>query len=1366
MILDGTLFEDDDVTPFFGVGDEYGLDVADFSTDPAHPRPHLFEVKNWRATEIDFPAGAATLGGVTVEILDVQTGDSQEVRLLTARLSELVGKRFLLRRQHPTLGMVTAFNALVKNQSLGSSPEGLVKITLQLVDIRERQRRQPIFLPNFVLFGKDGARGPADDYGATPVPMLQGVDPALSEDYGGIDHFERQAAPDDNGIYWGVLSSSADAAVSDFGITDQGWPTSDPDGLFYYRDFYVKWRAAGSSDPWKTLTSMPRSAYQHAATGQSLAIGSGLGDVQDVFKSGPTLYLGSFDEADIPTDGQHIEYRVFAADITEDAPFHLDGQTFGELLKDIYDGVQSVEDPRVSYNPDAMAAFAESTPEARVFLTEQPENMLEWVQENIYAPLGYAPTFDEQGREVPVSWRLPKNTDSIPRISASSIIGISGWEHGADSVINRVEFTHVREHLEPLRTIQEKKGHLWWKKTVDVVDPTDDRAPWERVVRDEVHNDHVDVASVATYGPKKIVYKPVTVRANGKVDGSPIGGDAQNELGAQLSKELAQLVFSRAPNGMPRLTIKALASDLIVANAKAGDWFRVKAPAMPDYSTGIREGWLFMQAISISDEDPTVRAMVLVYSGVPDLSNEETGEGTGGEDCLTGGVLVPGAGGTAVRAFIESGYLTNVCDHPVTIDDAAGVAGGGGGGFHIGGGGGAGGVVKEKTFTLAPGQSIYVQIGDGGIENTSGEDTIVWIHKDTGATLDPDTDDPGDAIIFAHGGGGGGSNGGGGDTGGSGGGGGAQLPGSGGGSHTGGAEETGQGNSGGSGNDAGGIATCRGGAGGGGGSYAGAGQDGVTSPNPIGGAGGPGSTLPGWGFRLGGGGHGAAAKLAGASGEEVCGEDFEAVGRAADKGFGAGGYGGVGIIEGGTGTSGVAAFRYTGPTGIALSSPEITSATTSSQNQNTVCVEGEQWPLEAELVGFRVRVEYAVNATEPAATSGLWRLAGYLEAPGCVTTPPVPTGATVWHRAIAEAPGFLPSAPGDATNEVTPETPGLLTFSLTVDPLTGIATVRWTANAFADALRIRGKIHAQGESTDRPLDALDDVDAADGEYILADPVPQGSYVTVDLEAWEDDTYTVQGRTYRLSVQNPVHEIATPEESIGFFSDVELSDPADDALQGEILVRDEYDVFRNRTWPRLDEWTEPEDNTDLDASAARHGLLRKLSGNAGEFLRGDGAWAAVQQEWTEIIATVDQDVVNNTTLQNDSELSFPVVAGAVYNVELLLLYSGSDNTPAFKYDFSYPTSEIVYDARARWNAGHGLQNLTTATAGPSTNIGTEIELGTSVTGFSLVRYARFTGELLVGASGGTFQFRFANQTGGVGKTSRRWAGSILRYRRLV
>ncbi len=43
--------------------------------------------------------------------------------------------------------------------------------------------------------------------------------------------------------------------------------------------------------------------------------------------------------------------------------------------------------------------------------------------------------------------------------------------------------------------------------------------------------------------------------------------------------------------------------------------------------------------------------------------------------------------------------------------------------------------------------------------------------------------------------------------------------------------------------------------------------------------------------------------------------------------------------------------------------------------------------------------------------------------------------------------------------------------------------------------------------------------------------------------------------------------------------------------------------------KLDDFGTPDDNTDLDATTGRHGLLPKLGGGTSNFLRADGTWAA-------------------------------------------------------------------------------------------------------------------------------------------------------------
>ena len=58
--------------------------------------------------------------------------------------------------------------------------------------------------------------------------------------------------------------------------------------------------------------------------------------------------------------------------------------------------------------------------------------------------------------------------------------------------------------------------------------------------------------------------------------------------------------------------------------------------------------------------------------------------------------------------------------------------------------------------------------------------------------------------------------------------------------------------------------------------------------------------------------------------------------------------------------------------------------------------------------------------------------------------------------------------------------------------------------------------------------------------------------------------------------------------------------------------------------KLDNLGVPDDNTDLDASTSRHGLLKKLDNNASNFLNGQGSWAAPASGWDGDIADINLD----------------------------------------------------------------------------------------------------------------------------------------------
>lgn len=1378
VAFDFTIYEEDGETPLFGslMSGELESDFQTPDPDLPHDRPYLKVPANFTGAQIDFLNGSSSIGAVSVGVMDRrQDADDQASGLLTSRIADTKGRRAVLREWDEDAAVwLPVFEGLVHTYSV--DPEELLVYWFHLRDGREFERAQPLFRSNYVIFGElftekgktFSKHGPLIDYGALPGGghMINAIGPWESIAAGEISHFHRGAPMTWLGreIFWGLTPGINEVPV--FNLMPFWASTPADDGLYYFEDFWIRWRAKGSYDAWTELRNMPRAFPNYAAHGPNFDIPAySEGDVAAFeYFTTPTLYFGSFDEADLPEEGEEIEFQIMASRITDESPFWWDGGTLGDLLQEIVNGEHTDEPPRERYDAAELAAFALSTVPARFILKAPVTDRRKWVEENIYKPAMVAPAFNDQLEIRPVSWLRPDSDTVVPLIDPDTIEPVGDWQDGISNAVGQVQYRYVREHLEDQRKVSERQAKKafgfipYGHKMVEVLDVT--QMEWERLVEDEVVVEQA--ASSTLPGAKPVTFAPVTIRTITDVYGRSQDVGDSRELGAAflVARTIAE-VFDLYALGAP--TYEALVT-ATPANRTllAGQLVRVHSEYLPDYGSARRGTGRFMRIVSISVESPAQRRALLIDTGVPDPAYVAEGSAEA-EDCLSGGTVHPATDGKVIRLFTADGFLENTCDHAVDVELVI-IAGGGGGGTAAGGGGGgAGGVLgvsAPRTVSIGPGEIVPIVVGDGGATGVSGDDSIVWIDPDTGLALDPGTD-PAPEDFQAIGGGYGGGSGVGAD-GGSGGGSGKNLPGSGGGTQTGTSGTAGQGNGGGGSANAGGLATCQAAAGGGGGSFGGAGLDGVASTDPeVGsepGRGGPSYSIDGWGITTGGGGGGGAFDQNAALPPAVC-SNQTVLGADGDAGFGAGGAGGANGA-GGPGRSGVVAVRYEGGQA-SLQPPAISSAETSDQNQATICIDETDWPPGA-VVGYRVRVEYAVNATEPAATSGLWKLAGYLDAPGCVTTPPVPTGAKVWSRAVAQASGYLPSPPGTATSQDTPETPGLLALAITLDE-NGVPTVSWTPNAFADRVVIQGLQHAEGDDTTPPLDELADLDASDLGYVLPFTLAQGELVTVDVEAYLG--YEL-GRTYRASVQNPVREIITASDGIDALVDVELTAAAPD----DLLQLDDYGVWVNRA-PlealgdiRLDQWAEPEDNTDLDADENRHGLLQKYPNDGSKFLRGDKVWAVPGSGgggWdAEIIAASDQDVTNNATLQNDSEL---VIAGAlideVYDVELVLMYAGIDTAVDFKLGWSLPTAVGFHQIRGVGTPGdvviNQIDRLTNATT-------FSVALGTISGQDACVAVVRM---MLTARANGSIQFQFANNTAGSGQWSRRMAGTVLKYRQL-
>ena len=106
--------------------------------------------------------------------------------------------------------------------------------------------------------------------------------------------------------------------------------------------------------------------------------------------------------------------------------------------------------------------------------------------------------------------------------------------------------------------------------------------------------------------------------------------------------------------------------------------------------------------------------------------------------------------------------------------------------------------------------------------------------------------------------------------------------------------------------------------------------------------------------------------------------------------------------------------------------------------------------------------------------------------------------------------------------------------------------------------------------------------------------------------------------------------------------------------------------------KIDDLAAPDDNTDLDASTSKHGLLKKLSGTATEFLNGSGSWAtpagSVQDKIEEGNSKVE--VIDTGTgyvsIYIDGSERFRLGTSGIYDTSGNLLISFSASASAVNY----------------------------------------------------------------------------------------------------
>jgi hypothetical protein len=150
-------------------------------------------------------------------------------------------------------------------------------------------------------------------------------------------------------------------------------------------------------------------------------------------------------------------------------------------------------------------------------------------------------------------------------------------------------------------------------------------------------------------------------------------------------------------------------------------------------------------------------------------------------------------------------------------------------------------------------------------------------------------------------------------------------------------------------------------------------------------------------------------------------------------------------------------------------------------------------------------------------------------------------------------------------------------------------------------------------------------------------------------------------------------------------------------------------------------------------------------------------------WNYIEKSANQDVTNNATLQDDTELQFSVVAGGKYMIEMDVVISMNNTTSRYsnRLDISAGTMKGMGIMTNISNAGSAQVTTLSAFAAANTAATSIINPSLDIDGLTSLKIIySFTA-----SANAIFKYKFANLVAAVGGISRTYKGSILKYKKI-
>lgn len=426
------------------------------STDPAHARPYMMLIEEGVDRSLNIPECSAAIGALTLRVQDTRRiPTDQTTGWLTYLMSSLVGDNQIIGQRvcvqqidDFSLSPYVVADLLIQDIELESN-NTVYKITTR--DMKERERSLELFTiaANSVVWpfsaehnGINGAgttkgfgRLTSDTTGAYLLPAASGLRATYHRNADDVNvpagHliFVDQPFISDNGIDddWHMLFGQYNVFSGTEGYDSAIAPTANGSKAMknYITGHAVEWRAWGSSGAWTRLQNMPVWEVHKAggATGaiqfwgffsvHSKATGlKGLGEIFGISSGTVTeitgMSISAPSTATLPADGASVEFRVCSGmPPTDHAPLYEEC-SFGQFLKNAYDGLYSLENPGIKYSSGAMADFIYRTPTLRLIKPNIETDGRTWLNENVYKPMGYFAKVNDFGEIEPTPIELPQ----------------------------------------------------------------------------------------------------------------------------------------------------------------------------------------------------------------------------------------------------------------------------------------------------------------------------------------------------------------------------------------------------------------------------------------------------------------------------------------------------------------------------------------------------------------------------------------------------------------------------------------------------------------------------------------------------------------------------------------------------------------------------------------------------------------------------------------------------------------------------------------------------------------------------------------------------------------------------------------------